>query len=363
VSDQQDQIGREISCQIAAASFPGAVVGIARNGSISYLEAFGYAVALPEKIPAAGDTVYDTASLTKPLITANLVLQMIQDGLLTPETPLGEIFDGCPDDKRAITIADLLCHCGGLPWWYPLFAGGRSIADYRDIILELPLSKPPRVETIYSCPGYILLAAIVEAVLQTPFSRAAEERILRPLKLRRTSLGKPEVPLREVAATEDSSFFERNAIQEFGLDYKFRDGVIWGEPHDTNSFAAGGSAGNSGLFSTVEEVLILTEQYGGRSQLLGEDVISLVGRNYTPYGPQQRTYGWQLASSPDCSAAPELSPDAVGHTGFTGCSVWFDRERDLTIILLSNRIHPQVGSVDMTGIRRRIGTLAFRLFG
>ena len=146
--------------------------------------------------------------------------------------------------------------------------------------------------------------------------------------------------------------------EKFNISYEFRKGIIWGEPHDTNSFAAGGTAGNSGLFTTAAEALALSEQYSPRSILLSPEILSLVGRNETPFGPQHRTLGWQLASSPDCSAGPDLSPDSIGHTGFTGCSIWFDRKRDLTIILFTNRIHPQVSNVDMGAIRRRICSLS-----
>ena len=355
---EHDLIEREIERRLSDGSFPGGVLCIARSGSVIHQRSFGLAIALPEKIPAAFDTVYDVASLTKPLITTPLILLAVREGDLELDTSLGDLFENCPADKKVITIADLLSHRAGFIDWYPLFARGTGIADYRNAILEIPLTCPPRTETVYSCMGFILLAAMIEKVAGRPLIPLAEERIIKPLGLQRTSLGKPAVPLEKVAATEDSSFTEREMIKKFELTYDFREGIIWGEPHDTNSFAAGGSAGNSGLFTTAEEALVLTEQFGPRSRLFDQETLTLVGKNETPFGPKHYTLGWQLASSPGCSAGPDLSPESIGHTGFTGCSVWFDRRRDVTIILFTNRVHPQVSQADMAEVRAGICTLA-----
>lgn len=355
-----NEIESEITRRLSDGSFPGAVTLIASKGKTKYFKAFGFSVALPQKIQADRKTIYDVASLTKPLITANLILQLIQEEKLSVEMPLSELFPECPKDKESITIEDLLCHRSGIVWWYPLYARGASISEYRDIIFNLPLACPPRREAIYSCPGYVLLASIIENILGMPYHLAAKDRIISPLGLDRTFLGEPEISLEEVAATEDSSFYERGLIKDCNESYSFREGIIWGQSHDTNSFAAGGSAGNAGLFSTAEEVLMLTEQFGPRSTLLNQKVLSLVGPNGTPFGPQHRTIGWQLASSPDSSACPELNPDSIGHTAFTGCSVWFDRLKDLTIVLLTNRVHPQLSNADMLEVRRNICALAVR---
>ena len=355
---EHDLIEREIERRLSDGSFPGGVLCIARSGSVIHQRPFGLAVALPEKIPAALDTVYDVASLTKPLITTPLVLLEVRDGDLELATTLGELFENCPADKKEIAIADLLSHRAGLIDWYPLFARGAGLEDYRDAILEIPLTCRPRTEVVYSCAGFILLAAAIEKVAGRPFVPLAEERILQPLGLKRTSLGKPAVPLEQVAATEDSSFTEREMIKRFELTYDFREGIIWGEPHDTNSFAAGGSAGNSGLFTTAAETLELAEQFGPRSRLFDPETLALVGGNETPFGPKHFTLGWQLASSPGCSAGPDLGPESIGHTGFTGCSVWFDRRRDVTVILFTNRVHPQASRADMTKVRAAICTLA-----
>ena len=348
----------EIDELLCGGAFPGCVALVGRNGKIIYSRAFGYSTALPQKIKATIDTIYDTASLTKPLITTALVLLLSEAGAIRLDTTLGEIFGTCPEDKKPITITDLLTHRSGIIAWYPLFAFGNDLESYVDKIFRLPLTSPPQKETIYSCPGFIVLARAVEIISGKPFAELAEEKVIASLDLKRTSLGRPAVPLDEVAATEDSSYIEKDKTRQDGLSYKFREGIIRGETHDTNSHAVGGSAGNSGLFTTAGEAFILAEQWGPRSKLFKQETLTSVGENYTPFGPQHRTLGWQLASSPDCSACSELAPNAIGHTGFTGCSIWFDREKDIIFALFTNRVHPQASPVDMGAIRRRLCSLA-----
>lgn len=350
----------ELKHHMASGALPGCVVCVAASGGIAHMQALGYGTTLPDKIPTRANTVYDVASLTKPLVTAAQALLMVQDGRLDLSATLGDFFSPCTGDKALITVLDLLTHRSGMAAWFPLFARGHSIAEYSKTILELPLKAPPRTRAIYSCLGYIMLAAVAEKVSGEGFITLASREVLEKLDLRRSWLGLPGVDLRQVAATEDSSFYERAAISEFGETFDFRRGIILGETHDTNSWAAGGCAGNAGLFSTAEEVLRLAEQCGPRSVLFDPDVIELIGLNETPFGPEHRTVGWMLASSPGSSAGRDFSPSSIGHTGFTGCSVWYDIERDITVVFLSNRIHPQVTAVDFRAVRRGVNSLAYR---
>ena len=351
---------REIDTLLCGGAFPGCVVLIARNGEIVYNQAFGDSVALPRKIKARVETIYDTASLTKPLITTALTLHQIEEKEIGFDTTLGELIDGCPEDKRFITVTDLLTHRSGIVAWYPLFAFGDDLESYVESILSLPLAVPPRKETIYSCPGFVVLAYIIESIAGKRFADLANELIISPLNLKRTSLGRPAFPLEEIAATEDGSHIEREMSQPYGVTFVFRDGIIWGETHDTNSHVVGGSAGNAGLFTTAAEAFILTEQWGPRSKLFKQETLAGISENLTPFGPQHRSLGWQLASSPDCSACSGLSRNSIGHTGFTGCSIWFDRELDFIFALFTNRIHPQASKADMVVIRRQLCSLALQ---
>jgi CubicO group peptidase (beta-lactamase class C family) len=335
---------------------PGGVIARAIGGRIDLCLPFGDAVREPETIAATPETVYDTASLTKPLVTATLVLQLVDSGALGLETRLAELFD-VPDDKASITIADLLVHASGIVDWYPLYTRGSSISAYRELILSMPLACPPRTQTIYSCPNYILLASVIEHFSGLKFAEAAERRLFAPLGLTSTWLGAPPIEPRRIAAGERDSLTERGMISRFGLEFAFREGMIWGETHDANSHQAGGSAGNAGLFTTVREAIALADEYGPRSRTLSSRTRALVGPNLTPYGPQFRTIGWQRGDSPGGSAGTALPSDAIGHTGFTGTSLWYLPSADWTIAIFTNRIHPEARPVDMNEIRRELHAL------
>lgn len=354
MTETQHSISDYIESLIAAKKLPGAVVCLAEKGEIRFLQAYGHAVLQPQKIPAGIDTLYDAASLTKPLVTTTIILLLIQQGKLDLNVPLSDLFPNCPPDKKEITVSDLLCHCSGIMAWYPLFTAGKNIAEYSEFLLNHALKSAVRQEVIYSCPNFVLLASIIERILRKSFMEAAVDMVIKPLSLRETFLGAPPLSQRRIAATEDSSATEREKIAEWGIEFPLREGIIWGQTHDSNSHFAGGSSGNSGLFTTVREVLFLADQYGNRSKLLNEKTRSLIPGNKTPFGPQHRTLGWQLAFSPGSSAGPALSPNAIGHTGFTGTSLWIDPEVDRTYIIFSNRIHPTASDIDMGEIRRTI---------
>ena len=128
--------------------------------------------------------------------------------------------------------------------------------------------------------------------------------------------------------------------------------------HDGNTRFVGGVSGHAGLFCGIFEVFKLLEQFGVRSELIKPSTLLELLRNHTPGLNQHRAFGWQLASSPGSSAGSALSPDAFGHTGFTGTSVWFDPDYDRAFILLTNRTHPRDTGVDLNPIRREFHRLA-----
>lgn len=335
---------------------PGGVIVRSVAGVIDLQIAFGNAVIDPAEIPATPETVYDAASLTKPLVTTTLILQQVERAKLALDSKVTDFFDA-PEEKAGITISDLLAHRSGIIDWYPLYARGASISAYRDLILTLPLACPPRTQSIYSCPNFILLAAIIEQIHGESFATVAARDLFAPLALQSTWLGAPPIDRRRIAATEDDSRTERDMIARFGLEFPFRAGIIWGETHDANSHHAGGSAGNAGLFTTAAEAIVLAEEYGPRSRTLSSGTRAFVGPNLTPHGPQFRTLGWQRGDSPGCSAGHALPTDAIGHTGFTGTSLWRLPDGDITIAIFCNRIHPHARPIDMNQVRRELHAL------
>ena len=339
--------------EVEKKAFAGGIAAIAHSGVVKFKLAFGNSTILPEPEAVTDDTLYDVASLTKPLITALIILYLIQGKLLKADTPLVKIYPECPQDKKDITITNLLCHNSGIIGWYPLYTSGKSIREYATTILSLPVEKARETEVIYSCPNFILLADIIERITSLPFPEAAEEMVIQPLRLKHTFLGSVDRNKYSVAATELDSQTEAKFLKEMGIAYSLRRGLIHGEVHDCNSFSAGGSSGNAGLFCNIEDAVLLMDQFTTRSQFLSYQTRTLLQRNLTPYGPQHRVPGWQLATSPDCSAGDSLSGEAIGHTGFTGPSLWWDPNDDLTYLLFVNRIHPVIQVTDINPIRRK----------
>jgi CubicO group peptidase (beta-lactamase class C family) len=361
MNDPLKHLRSELESHIAAGTFPGGIVARAHQGMIEFILPLGRLASSPARDPVRKDSVYDVASLTKPLVTALTVLVLFQDHHLNPDMCLGELYDNCPVDKSRITISDLLTHYSGIVDWYPLFAEAGSIAGYAEKILTLPLAAEPRTRVIYSCPNYILLADVIRRVTDMPFVEAAEKHVIKSLGLRRSFLCAPPVPLKEIAATEEGSLHEAEMMEKFDVDYPLRTRLVHGQVHDTNSFAAGGSAGNSGLFTTVTEAIALAEQYGPRSILLKTLTRQIATRNYTPDDVQHRSFGWQLATSEECGAGEALSGAAYGHSGFTGTSIWHDPHKDITLVIFTNRIHPRVKDVNMNEIRRELHRLMMEI--
>ena len=134
--------------------------------------------------------------------------------------------------------------------------------------------------------------------------------------------------------------------------------MIWGEVHDGNAYFLGGVAGHAGLFSTAREVFQIANQCLPGSRLVSASGLDWFTNNLTPGRETARSIGWVLASTPDCSAGAALPPTAIGHNGFTGTSVWMDAERGRVLVLLTNRVHPRIGPIEMKGVRQRFNTLA-----
>jgi CubicO group peptidase (beta-lactamase class C family) len=189
----------------------------------------------------------------------------------------------------------------------------------------------------------------------------------------------PEL-LREIAATEHGQEFEfANAVaaskplawgdaSTLASPYRhpgisqthWRKGVIWGEVHDGNANFMDGVAGHAGLFSTAREAFRMANQFLPGSELLKPESLSLFTENLTPGYATSRSIAWILAETPDCSAGPALPPTAFGHNGFTGTSIWIDPNKRRVFVLLTNRVHPRVGEIDMKEFRRRFNSLAVK---
>ncbi len=328
--------------EAAVGSFAGAswVVGTVAGQSAE--GAVGHAVSVPVRIAATVDTIYDCASITKALITTTLVLQAIGEGRI-----------GLDDRFEGFTYRELLTHTSGLRAWLPLYAYG----DYRTAILDLGREYERGTRVVYSDLNFILLWLALEE-LYGDYAERARSQIFEPLGLRDSHFRPSPLLKPRIAATEWGQLYEAGMCASRGIVFDgFRRRLIWGETHDGNSHHAGGTAGNAGLFATARDVFRMASAFASGA-LVSKELVAEATRNHTPDLDDARGLGWQL---PTGSAATEmLSPNAYGHTGFTGTSVWVDPEQDRIMVLLTNRVHPCAAPVAIQKIRGEFHRLALR---
>jgi CubicO group peptidase (beta-lactamase class C family) len=315
--------------EIDLGSFPGASYAIGTVNGIQRLGALGHAVAVPLRIAATTETIYDCASITKPLLTGTLVLQAVAEGRI-----------GLDDEYRGYTYRELLTHTSGLRAWLPLYALG----DYLQAIEERGPEAKRGERVMYSDLNFVLLwSALTE--LFGDYVTAVRERIFAPLGIDALVGTTPSALRPRIAATEWGQRFEHGMCATRQVAFTgFRDGLMWGETNDGNSFHAGGTCGNAGLFATARDVFRIAQGFA-RGELVPRELVTEATREQA----EDRGLGWQLAG-------PGLSPRSYGHMGFTGTSVWIDGERIL--VLLTNRVHPCAAPIGMHRIRGEFHRLA-----
>lgn len=365
-----DPISEFLQQRIDAGDFPSAVYLVAEKGEVIFRDARGHAVAEPEKIEASVDTIYDLASLTKPLITGLLAAMLVDRGEIDLGAAVGNILPEFYVSSNAeITVDRLVLHTSGLPAWRPFYL----LVETRDQVLDeiartmLPENQDP---VTYSDLNFITLAGIVEQIAGTDLAQVAAAEIFEPLRLQKTvfnPLSKFERQL--VAASEKGNRYESQTCVEMGYleegqSSKFlRDHQIWGEVHDGNAWFMGGVAGHAGLFSTVEEVFQIAQQFlPGYTKLLTPETTELFRTNYTKSLNEHRSFAFQLASSEGSTAGTSMPSEAFGHNGFTGTSLWIDPVNERVFVLLTNRTHAHpLPFVNINSVRRRFHDLAIDL--
>jgi CubicO group peptidase (beta-lactamase class C family) len=341
---------RFLEAEIARDSFPGAAALVGTSEGILELSASGRAAVEPENAAASPGTLWDLASLTKPLCCGALARLAARSGLAL-DLPPGFFFPAWKKMRyEGITLATLLTHTSGLPAWFPLYTRGEGARAYARTLAELEPAAAAGSAVIYSDINFLLFGDILEAHFSMPLDRAFAQLVAEPAGSAALFLPEPSQP---AAATERDDETERRMTAALGLSYPhFRTGVVRGEVHDGNAFRRGGVAGNAGLFGSARDVWALARQW-----LL--DYPEEFCGDLTPLEPSARGLSWQ-GSRGAGSAVPEMSSRSFGHTGFTGTSVWIDPEADRIAILLTNRVHPVVRPVDFNEVRRRFHETVWR---
>src|SRR6266550_7805219 len=253
--------------RIAAGDFPSAVYLVGEKGSTVIADARGNAVVNAQPIPATVATIYDLASLTKPLVTGLLCCRRVEAGELTLDSSLAHYlaeFDRT--DKQDITVRHLLTHTSGLPAWQPLYVLAEGERDRAPAaIANLKLENKPGTHVLYSDLSFILLGFLLERMTGTRLAQLARQEIIEPLKLQHTFFNPEKAMQTGIAACEIGNTYEREMCSASGgSEYRdWRNDLIWGEVHDGNAHFLGGAAGHAGLFSTAQETFVLARQFLG----------------------------------------------------------------------------------------------------
>lgn len=351
-----EQLDEFLESEVEVGSFPGVAYAIGDSRGIVLENVIGHSVLKPGKIVATLDTIWDVASLTKPLITGTLVLQAAAAGALQLTDRASKYLPELEEtEKRTITLIDLLTHRGGFQAWYPLYTQGIGDEAYLQELVHRPLRYRPGTSEIYSCLGFILLHMAVERACGRTVEEMAADQIFKPLGLKNSMFHPPDVLKYRIAATEWGNANERQMVYRRGLEFKeFRNYMIWGEVNDGNAYYMDGVGGNAGLFSSARDVFEIARAYLDRSErLLPEALVQQSRLNYTIGLEENRGLGWQLQIPRPEHPTSMLSEGTFGHTGFTGTSVFADPERDLIMVILTNRLHPTCTPLNTQYIRRK----------
>ncbi len=349
-TNPESSLSKLIRLRIAAGDFPSAVYVVAENGKTVFADAQGDAVRVPETRVATLETIYDLASLTKPLVTGLLCARLVESGVLSLDSSVAQYLEEFNrPDKRPITVRDLLTHTSGLAAWRPLYLTAADREGTLTAIANEKLAYKTGKRVVYSDLGFIVLGFLLERLKGVSFADLARREII------------------DIAASETGNGYERAMCEgDFSSNAAesklatWREQTIWGEVHDGNAYFLGGAAGHAGLFSSAAETLRLANQFmAGQSELLAPETCKLFQQNLTKGLNEARSFAWQLAATKDSTAGPALPADAFGHNGFTGTSCWIDPHRERAFILLTNRTHDHpLPFANLNATRRQFHSLA-----
>lgn len=337
---------------VADGAFPGAALLVGRSDRIEYARGFGRLTADPDSPSVDLDTLYDLASLTKVIATTTATMILVEEARLDLDAPVSRYLPAfASNGKDSVRIRDLLLHCSGLS---PVFPGGfvpyataHQLPRDRDaIVAEVcaqPLIYPTGERSSYSDLGIIALGAVLEGIAGERLDRFVARRVFEPLGMASTLFGPSPTLWARVAPTERDAW---------------RGHLVRGEVHDECAWMMGGVAPHAGLFSTARDLgrfgqmLLNQGELDGQRIVRAETLAYFVRRDGT-VPESTRALGWDTAS-PTSSSGPRLSPDAFGHTGFTGTSVWVDPRRDRFVVFLTNRVYPTRRNLEILRIRPRL---------
>ncbi|WP_253735825.1 serine hydrolase [Paenibacillus sp. FJAT-26967] len=320
--------------EVEEGNIPGAVIAIGRQGHLlEYVtgKAMDNQVSKHGDLPAAADTLYDTASLTKVVVTLPLILFLLEEGKLRLDDKLSLFFEEFKEGVKAdINVRHLLTHTAGFVSAPDMYSHGWTREEIIQFVLRQQPVTAPGTKVEYSDVGYIILGHLIERLFGQPLEQLAYSRIFSPLGMTDSMFCPPEEIRDRIAATEH---------------YANEDEPRWGVVHDENAYVMGGIGGHAGLFSTARDLhryaqLWLEDGVFDGHRLLSKASLRASIYNLTPGTlGGSRGLGWALKGDKLDASGDLLSAATYGHTGYTGTSLYVDPESKLTIVLLTNRVH------------------------
>jgi CubicO group peptidase (beta-lactamase class C family) len=352
--------------------FPGAVLLVGRKGEVIFEEAVGVLSKIEgaSRVATRSETVFDIASLTQPVVTAALVMILLEKGKLNLDDKVARYVPGFGTfSKSDITLRHLLEHSSGLVHWHPFYEeivalsassrmGILASSTAKDYVYQqisrFPLKNKAGALQIFSDIGYIILGQVVERLFGAPLNKIASKLLFQPLGM--TSSSFIDLPMVKRGALE--------AVPDIVAPTEacpWRKRVLVAEVHDDNAWAMGGISGHAGCFSTARDIhnfaSSLLAAYHGQSSFVARKTVRTFWYPWVePYGEASLVeasirehfqdkgnkwrLGWEGPNEDNGMNSSGLSPFAVGHSGFTGCSLWIEPELGLDMVLMTNRVHP-----------------------
>lgn len=321
---------------VDARAFPGAVYAVGWRNHLVDLGSTGHMSYASGASPMRPDALFDVASMTKVVATTTVAMMAVERGYLRLDYAVESLVpEFAGPGKSDVTIAHLLTHTSGLPAYVEFFrdyvpeeAGEGPKREILERIYGTSLEAPPGSRYAYSDLGIILLGEVLDRALGEPYARFAEREVFRPLGMSDTGWNPPARERPRIPPTERDPWRAR---------------LVAGEVHDENAFVMGGVAPHAGLFSTATDLAIFAQTmldlgtYDHR-RILQRSTVVRWRRRQGIVSDSSRALGWDTAFDSDRWGM--FSPQAHGHTGFTGTSIWIDPARELFVILLTNRVHP-----------------------
>lgn len=329
---------------ISDTAYPGAVLYVGHGGSVIYKKAFGNYTYEKDAQPMTTEAIFDLASVSKVIGTTTAAMLLYDEGKLDLNARVSSYLPEFGNNgKEIITVRNLLVHNAGLPAWKPFYKQFSTADEVINAIMTTTIEYPVGEKFVYSDLGMITLQKIIERISGERLDQFLKTRVFDRLGMKKTMYAPPPELWYYCVPTEKDTYWRMNTMK--------------GKVHDETAYLLNGIAGHAGLFSTAGDLSVFLQmmlQKGkyGNVQLIKESTV----KEWTSRQSDQssRGLGWDTKSETGSSAGKLFSSNSFGHTGFTGTSVWVDKEKDLFVIFLTNRVHPTRDNNKLSRVRPRL---------